>query len=569
MNWQPLLNQARLSFADVERFDEDERTYKLAIAAAVLRMLEAARDGSEWSPTVSSVFNRSHASYPYNISRYTQHDWLRKLDADGIAAGRQTFGAMLEEDDPFERFDRFASFAEEHADSQGRTPGAVLVVGSVLNFGIDPYSLPPLKTRALTTAENVVGWEPPKGLATELYARHLEFVRALEETLRVDGVPVRDTLDAQSVIWEWWLRNNGTKGAEPEQSPSVQVQFSEDELVLLLDFYLRQRAGDEPSLNQLRQTVRSLEANRSRRRDPSFRTSDGLRSGAGRFGAFEDPPTRKLDGPRPLYKKVWERYANKPEDLGVRAAELRASTRNQYERRRASGREAWIRDEIVLLLAFYRRQGSEAPASALEELSKTLRGLPVERWLAEDPEFRSPEEIKAKLREVDAIISQQALPKTADPALLEVVADFSEADELDELAGAIAGNGHGTDAGDDESMVDFVEEAPEGRVLTRRHVVRERSRKLVDSKKRSVLQATGSLRCEACDFDFSAAYGDRGTGFIECHHTRPVSEMGPDGTTHLDDLALVCSNCHRMIHRSVPWLSVEDLRALVLERSSQ
>jgi putative restriction endonuclease len=31
-------------------------------------------------------------------------------------------------------------------------------------------------------------------------------------------------------------------------------------------------------------------------------------------------------------------------------------------------------------------------------------------------------------------------------------------------------------------------------------------------------------------------------------------------TTRLEDLALLCANCHRMIHRASPWLSVEELR---------
>ncbi len=53
-------------------------------------------------------------------------------------------------------------------------------------------------------------------------------------------------------------------------------------------------------------------------------------------------------------------------------------------------------------------------------------------------------------------------------------------------------------------------EAPEGRVLTRIHIFRKRNRKLVQRKKASVLQQTGRLVCEVCDFDFEARYGARG-----------------------------------------------------------
>ena len=42
---------------------------------------------------------------------------------------------------------------------------------------------------------------------------------------------------------------------------------------------------------------------------------------------------------------------------------------------------------------------------------------------------------------------------------------------------------------------------------------------------------------------------------------RPVSES--EGVkTRLSDLALVCANCHRMIHARRPWLSIEGLRDL-------
>ena len=105
-------------------------------------------------------------------------------------------------------------------------------------------------------------------------------------------------------------------------------------------------------------------------------------------------------------------------------------------------------------------------------------------------------------------------------------------------------------------------EADEGRLLTVLHRHRERSRKLVEQKKAQVLRAQQRLACEVCGFDFAAVYGERGVGFIECHHTRPVSE-GQAAKTRLKDLALVCANCHRMIHAQRPWLTLDELRGLL------
>ena len=112
-----------------------------------------------------------------------------------------------------------------------------------------------------------------------------------------------------------------------------------------------------------------------------------------------------------------------------------------------------------------------------------------------------------------------------------------------------------------------LEEAPEGRLLTRIHFFRERNRKLVEAKRKKAMASNGRLACEVCEFDFSIPYGERGLGFIECHHTKPVATLGNEKKTHIDDLALVCANCHRMIHRRKPWLSIKELRTLISSKN--
>ncbi|WP_309472705.1 HNH endonuclease [Phaeobacter gallaeciensis] len=103
-------------------------------------------------------------------------------------------------------------------------------------------------------------------------------------------------------------------------------------------------------------------------------------------------------------------------------------------------------------------------------------------------------------------------------------------------------------------------EASEGRVLTRVHSYRERDRAIVKRKKKSHLKKFGRLQCEACDFDFLEQYGERGEGFIECHHTKPVSDLQPGEKTKLSELVLLCANCHRMVHAARPWWTMEQLR---------
>jgi 5-methylcytosine-specific restriction enzyme A len=113
------------------------------------------------------------------------------------------------------------------------------------------------------------------------------------------------------------------------------------------------------------------------------------------------------------------------------------------------------------------------------------------------------------------------------------------------------------------------EEIIEGRRLLKLHKFRERKRRIVNRKKESVLKATGLLLCEACSFDFAAVYGKLGEGFAECHHRLPLAESDAEAPTRLEDLAIVCANCHRMLHRSRPMMKVEELRSVILQRRAE
>jgi HNH endonuclease len=110
-------------------------------------------------------------------------------------------------------------------------------------------------------------------------------------------------------------------------------------------------------------------------------------------------------------------------------------------------------------------------------------------------------------------------------------------------------------------------EFPEGRKYQVMHFARERNQKLVGKAKARFRTRHGRLFCEACKFDFEEVYGSVGTDFIEVHHKKPVSELKPGARTTLDELALVCSNCHRMLHRRRPWMTIAALRKMLKEAS--
>lgn len=93
--------------------------------------------------------------------------------------------------------------------------------------------------------------------------------------------------------------------------------------------------------------------------------------------------------------------------------------------------------------------------------------------------------------------------------------------------------------------------AMEGCLQLKFHYRRERSRKLISLKKEQYKQSHGVLRCEICGLSFVEIYPESlGEDFIEVHHKTPLSQLESTVKTTLDDLILVCANCHRMIHRT-------------------
>ena len=111
--------------------------------------------------------------------------------------------------------------------------------------------------------------------------------------------------------------------------------------------------------------------------------------------------------------------------------------------------------------------------------------------------------------------------------------------------------------------VDRVDSAPEGNPRLVAHLRRERNQKIVKKKKAATLESTGCLACEVCGFDSYKVYGEPGQDFCEVHHLKPLSKADGVIETTLDDLAIVCSNCHRVIHRTDPMLTIEELSAIV------
>lgn len=102
----------------------------------------------------------------------------------------------------------------------------------------------------------------------------------------------------------------------------------------------------------------------------------------------------------------------------------------------------------------------------------------------------------------------------------------------------------------------------EGKLVLRTLQERQRNRALIREAKLRHQQRDPQLSCEVCGFSFLEAYG---VAYIEAHHGVQLASFTGEQQTRVEDLHLLCANCHRMVHTRTPPLSVEELRQLLLK----
>ena len=89
----------------------------------------------------------------------------------------------------------------------------------------------------------------------------------------------------------------------------------------------------------------------------------------------------------------------------------------------------------------------------------------------------------------------------------------------------------------------------EGARRYRYHLTLERSAALARDAKR-----VHGFSCQCCEFNFEAFFGELGSEYIEAHHLVPLSYLDGDKPVPRSpetDFRVLCSNCHRMIHRMI------------------
>jgi 5-methylcytosine-specific restriction protein A len=234
----------------------------------------------------------------------------------------------------------------------------------------------------------------------------------------------------------------------------------------------------------------------------------------------------------------------------------------------------WHRDEIILALDLYSRLEPgqiSSTNSNIQELSQVLNQLPIHDIRPDEAKFRNPNGVSLKLSNFLAIdssyhgVGMQSFSKLDKKVFEEFEADTTRlhriANRIREVSSDLKLSNQLYLISEDEESEKI--EVKEGAVIYKLHKYRERDSKIIRKKKENDFLRLGKLPCEACSFDFYQKYGQLGHKYIECHHRTPLSDFSSSTTTTLQDLALVCSNCHRMLHRKVDTLSVEKLRNIL------
>ncbi|MEW1974149.1 HNH endonuclease [Microbacterium profundi] len=224
----------------------------------------------------------------------------------------------------------------------------------------------------------------------------------------------------------------------------------------------------------------------------------------------------------------------------------------------------WVYDELVLAADLVSRNGwtgVRAGSSEARALSVLLRRGQLHEGEVLPANFRSTSSIQRKSYDL-ATADEKYDGKPTRGGRLDalVIGEFrANTAAMQKRATAIRGvlaTGETLPA-----VLDDEVESREGGILEHLARRRERDPGLRSRKIQTALDAGIALSCEVCGFNFGLTYGERGEGYIEVHHVTPLHISG-ETVTKLDDLALLCANCHRMCHRG-KWITPSAVRAAI------
>jgi predicted HNH restriction endonuclease len=98
-------------------------------------------------------------------------------------------------------------------------------------------------------------------------------------------------------------------------------------------------------------------------------------------------------------------------------------------------------------------------------------------------------------------------------------------------------------------------------------IYREKKVQKRNTKLRAEAIKQNGYSCYVCGFNFEDIYGNYGRGYIEVHHLKLLAATKEKIITTVEDVAVVCSNCHSVLHRQgIEPMPIDELKKIVKEK---
>lgn len=235
---------------------------------------------------------------------------------------------------------------------------------------------------------------------------------------------------------------------------------------------------------------------------------------------------------------------------------------------KGQGNPNWSRDETILALDLYFEVRPNVPSSAdpkVIALSSLLKTLPIHPVETRKGSFRNPASVAFKLQNLRSAETGSGLSNKSQMDT-SIWNEFgSKANEVKILAESIRKAsltlGSTYETQDPEDSIEF----NEGKILFRLHRYRERSENLRKLAFTLARNSKHGLTCAGCSKSANPALDPQiGEAIFEVHHICKLADIG-ETKTRANDVAVLCANCHRLIHRinqkMNKWHSIAEFKA--------
>jgi 5-methylcytosine-specific restriction protein A len=167
---------------------------------------------------------------------------------------------------------------------------------------------------------------------------------------------------------------------------------------------------------------------------------------------------------------------------------------------------------------------------------------------------------RARLYEAGAVLGVE-YDTSRIPDEGRLTADLQEA-----LTLYLAVQNEGGWAAEDELLTDAAADGLQANLTQAKRYKQHRSIERQSKHSRAVKKALGT-KCMGCTRELADVYGPIGQGLIHAHHLTPLSRLADGVAVQLNpstDFAVLCPNCHAIIHRMADVSDVAGLKALIV-----